>query len=1170
MRSASLHANVRRGRVSELSFTGANIDVSVSASQTGQARVSLRKGTYAGTAIRVATADLSFRTSTVTIRRMAINVLGGLIEGYGTIRKDGALNVSLAGTRIDLSELSKRLGYEQVTGQGNFRGSLTRQIKDPYLAVTFAVRNGRVRNIGYNVITGRLEAARGQLVFQDLAMHLPRGEIATAGRIVIRPGAPASLLLNLSARNIDLREALSVLGLEINASGLTTIDMDISGSLPNVQAAGTIVVRDAMLQGVSMDTVHAVLSYQGERILITAMSASRGQMTVTGQGTVMRSGLMEMSIAGNNLQLGIFNQVLSPYVHLEGPFDFSGQIRGDYRRPTVKGRISSSTLSVNQQAFGNFGADVAWNGRTITLSNVRLEQDNADYRVTLVTYTPSTSYLSLTVEASSVGIANMLAAATNSPIINLPKGENLRQFLATIPTPFTGTVDVSLSLRGPISGLSGTIFVTARDIHSGTSRLDTAGIELGVVASKFAAVDTALEGPEIRLRGNVLLSEERPVAVYLNVLDTKIPSLIALIENLPAISAYDAGRDVTRFVKGIENTNGLLNASIDLSNLEESPTGTISVSATSVSFRERQVGDVNANAHLRNGDVVLDEISIQPTQGQIALRGTIDREGEIALHGEVDSVQLSSVAPWFIGTDISGLVNASFAISGTFANPTVTGSIRGTDVRTDGTLVDSISAERIVISNGTLSFDRASVVADSAQFLISGSLPFMWTAPFVPRDKPLHLHAEALEADLSVLESLSQAVESASGPLVASVDIRGSLDSPILDGKVTVRNGRLKLYNLDNEIEDISMNAKFADSTMTIESFDGTSSLGGSLAGTGEISFGEPGGAGVSLFLMIDNMRIRMSETPMVENFELTVGGPLTVTGKLDSLAIRGQLVVSDANIRVPAEPVEVATLAPSLPMGPQLDVTLNIAHNVRIERGTLNAEVVGPVTVTGTVDRPIIAGTVQIVRGEISYIGRTLELVPGGAASFLFSGTTPPIVILEISARTQAFGISPLTGGITRYTLTLDISGPVGELAMDVRTSPPGLSDIEALSLLFSGTALDALLRGEPFQEVFQQQLGQVLLGLAVPGLFQPFTVGELTFVLVPNFDTPVQLSGSVNLTSRLVLSHSRAVTGIVRSELSSLSYVFSPRFAATIQFENVRGARQKTTYLIEYYTRF
>lgn len=1166
---ASLHANVRRGRISELSFTDANIDVSVSASQPGQARVSLRQGTYRGIAIRVATADLSFRTGAVTIRRMAINALGGLIEGYGTIRKDGALNVSLAGTSIDLSELSKRLGYEQATGQVNFQGSLTRQVKDPYLAVTFAVRNGSFRSIGYNDISGRLEAARRQLVFQDLAMRLPRGKIATAGRIVIRPGAPASLLLNLSARNIDVQEALSVLGLKINASGLMTIDMDISGSLPNVQAAGTIVVRDAMLKGVSMDTVQAVLSYQGERILIAAVSASRGQMTVIGQGIVMRSGLLEMSIAGKNLQLGIFNSMLSPYVHLEGPFDFSGQIRGNYRRPTVKGRITSSTLRVNQQAFGNFAADVAWNDRTIALSNVRLEQDNADYRITSVTYTPSTSYLSLTGEASSVGIANVLSAATNSPIMNLPKGEKLRQFLATIPTPLTGTADVSLSLRGPVSRLSGTIFLTARDIHSGTSSLTTAGIELSVVASKFAAMDTALEGPEIRLRGSVLLSEERPVAVSLNVSDTKIPSLIALIENLPAISAYEAGRDVTRFVRGIENTYGLLNASIDLSNLEESPTGTISVSATSVSFRERQVGDVNANAHLRKGDIVLDGISIQPTQGQITLRGTIDRKGQMVLDGEVDSVQLSSLAPWFVNTDISGLVNASVSISGTLANPTVTGSISATDVRTAGTAFSSISVGQIVISNGTISFDQASVVAENGRFAISGSLPFMWTAPFVPREQPLHVHAEALEADLSVLESLSQVVESASGPLVASVDIRGSLDSPILDGTVTVRNGRVKLYNLDNEIADISISAKFADSTMTIESFDGTSSLGGSLSGTGEISFGEPGGAGVSLFLMIDNMRIRMSETPVVENLELTVGGPLTVTGKLDSLAIRGQLVLSDANIRVPAEPVEVATLAPSPPMGPQLDVALDIAHNVRIQRGTLSAEVVGPVAVTGTVERPIIAGTVQIVRGEIGYIGRTLELLPGGVASFLFSATAPPVVILEISARTQAFGVSPLTGGITRYTITLDISGPIGELAMRVRTSPPGLSDMEALSLLFSGTALDALLRGEPFEEVFQQQLGQILLGLAVPGLFQPFTVGELTFVLVPNFDTPVQLSGSVNLTSRLVLSHSRTVTGIVRSELSSLSYVLSPRFAATIQFENVQGARQ-TTYLIQYYTWF
>lgn len=176
----------------------------------------------------------------------------------------------------------------------------------------------------------------------------------------------------------------------------------------------------------------------------------------------------------------------------------------------------------------------------------------------------------------------------------------------------------------------------------------------------------------------------------------------------------------------------------------------------------------------------------------------------------------------------------------------------------------------------------------------------------------------------------------------------------------------------------------------------------------------------------------------------------------------------------------------------------------------------------------------------------------------------------VNVAATTRVTTVSPFTGRITRYTVNLDIEGPIADLDVNVRSSPPGLSDVDVLRALFGGAALQALIRGTPPEQVFQEQVGQILLGFVVPGLFEPFEIEGVAFAIEPGFDVPLLATASTLLTDKITLSYSRSIVGPIPTDTFSLSYVLSRRLAFTVQFEGQDWAPRETTYLIEYFQRF
>jgi len=1126
----------------------------------------------AGTAIESASGNMEMRDRRVTVQRLLVNAVKGQITARGQVTFGGSFNLGLTARNVDVLTLLRPFAYSDFTGTADFDGTLTGTTKNPVLTAQVVARNGELRGIQYDTASGRLIATNTSLTLQDAVIRQAQTEIATTGTVVVERKVPPRFALQVRTHGVDLSQITAQLTIPLHARGVATANLRVEGTYPNLRISGEITAENGAVAGTAFDSARLQVETVAGRTVIREIFATRGASRLVGSGFVGPKGVIEINLAGENLDLSLLNEPLYPYAVLQGPVTFSARIRGTISRPTLTGSFQAASPIVNEQQFESFDAGIAWNGAMLMISDSRLAGQGTTWSLPLVTFTPATKAVELQGSVTAGSLARILAILKNSPLTGLPQGSKLREFLADSPTPFSGAIDGSISLAGPLDNINGEVSITASAVQMGSQIVDKVEILVVEQRSVPALREVAITSPGVSLAATTDFVNAKPSTVTATMKDTQIANLLAIIRSATFLKSLNYGRQVFDTAQWLKPPiAGSLNATASITNIQKELTGTLSLTGTEVMVSNQLIGDLTTSARFASGSVMVDQFQVAGPAGNASLSGTITTEGQVSLSGTVSQLSLAALRPFVHDNTFAGKGNLSFSVSGAMDNPTAQLAFNAANVVVSGVSFDSIAADRVAIADSRIASDRVQIAKNGGSAVLSGSAPFSLTPPIIPADQPIMLTADVTDESLAFVKSLTDAVEDASGVFTASINITGTIEKPIINGPISLVDGFLKPKGFANSVTGVTASARIVNSVLTLDSLEGTSSLGGTFTGSGNIAMTGLTNGQVSLLLNANAFRLGV----------VGIGGPggsaiFTTTGQLvvadtvRSPVVQGTLVVSDAKVVIPAELVPTSIALPALPISPQLAITLNLANNVVVQRGGLSAAVVGPVTLAGTLSNPIVSGTVQIGSGRLAYPTRTLNLRPGGTASFLFQPPSPAVISVDVEATTNLSAISPLTGIITRYSVALDITGPIGDLSIDVRTSPPGLSELEALAAIFGGGALESLLTGASLGSAFQEQLGQLLLGLALPGLFQPVEIGGISIGIEPGYEVPLQVSATAQLAGNLTLSYTRSVTGMSPVDVFTFAYTFSPQFALAIQFQGRNGVAQNSTTLVQYYRRF
>lgn len=458
-----------------------------------------------------------------------------------------------------------------------------------------------------------------------------------------------------------------------------------------------------------------------------------------------------------------------------------------------------------------------------------------------------------------------------------------------------------------------------------------------------------------------------------------------------------------------------------------------------------------------------------------------DKQGSV-IQADLTNVEIGSLAP-----DLRGQVTGRVSLQG--QGETLRGSAN-VDLRQ----LRSIDAPRGLAVDGALSAELSDNVlrlraqaqdGAAVQATADVSLPVEASAA------PLRL-AIARTRDMSgqiaiqgqiqpIWDLFLGGAQSLSGQVNGRATLAGTLNAPRLNGRLDLSQGAFRDSVTGLRLEAVTLAGRFDDSRAVIERFEATDGLKGMVTGGGDIGLRQ--GSGSTLRLELTRFRIIDNDIA-----EARANGQLTaVRGADGNIQLSGDLDIDDGQISpnlpgsngvVKMDVVEINRPGGDLVeteqrgRGPQIGLNLNLTgREIHVRGRGLNVELTANARVRGTITRPQLTGTANVVRGDYEFAGKRFVFDDRGSVTL---STDPARIRLNLEAVREDPAL----------TAVIKITGTAAEPKIAL-TSTPALPQDEILSQVLFGRSAAQL---SPFEAA---QLASAVASLAGGGGFD--VIGNL-----------------------------------------------------------------------------
>ncbi len=400
--------------------------------------------------------------------------------------------------------------------------------------------------------------------------------------------------------------------------------------------------------------------------------------------------------------------------------------------------------------------------------------------------------------------------------------------------------------------------------------------------------------------------------------------------------------------------------------------------------------------------------------------------------------------PWAFVAGLSGaggILNGEMVFAGTLADPLVFGTFALANGKVSGVKFGEATGE-VSFGNDRMRFE-AQVAPNKDEVLeLSGSLPFADTGDIHLRARSegialrTRLNAgdektklagikrlEGLELN-TVLNAFFDATEGISGVLSLDLDARGRFDQPDIRGVIEMRDGALRLLDLNRSYAPVSGRAVVGDGKIQIDSL----AVGPSANLSGDVTL-----AGFWPSRWNLSARFREFEPVAWPELQFATDGSLHFSGTLQHPKIEGELRMKQAEIRLAqlleTPPRETSDFLKAL----DLHLQLSAERQVWVRDPTFDVEIAGDVDVIKDRDGLRVYGTMtsrrgnyilqnrrlRITQGEIRFQGR-----PGGNPDLDIRAETRVRAVITEGAEAEPVDVVVTVGGTLTHPQVLVASG--------------------------------------------------------------------------------------------------------------------------------------------------
>lgn len=459
-------------------------------------------------------------------------------------------------------------------------------------------------------------------------------------------------------------------------------------------------------------------------------------------------------------------------------------------------------------------------------------------------------------------------------------------------------------------------------------------------------------------------------------------------------------------------------------------------------------------------------LALRIDAGTIAGSGSLEGE-RIAADIRIDALPLDLVGTVLPRQRVAGRLSGTLRANGTIRSPdaraamTVAGLkvAEGRNVPPLGVMLSATWRGQQVDAEGRIDGPGG------ADLSFSATAPLALQAePFairVPEDAPLRARLRGEGALESWAQALPLGEDRLSGRFSVDLAVSGTPARPEAGGRLSVANGRYANFQTGTVLSDLALLIEGQGQRWIVRTLSARDDGDGRLSGSGSIDLAAAGGPSADLGIDMRGFRaLRRDDVSLVAE------GTARALGALDALAITGdiRIVRGEVNVaeRLPPSVVQLDPIiinsetgavisrpdAPSDGGGVTLAVRVTAPGRVFVRGRGLDSEWRGDLSITGTAAAPAIAGTLEVVRGQLSFLGKRFVLSRG---TIRFDGGTSIDPQLDILAEHRAADI------VAQVAITGTPSNPVLTL-----TSQPELPQDEILARVLFGRSVTEMTPGQ------------------------------------------------------------------------------------------------------------
>ena len=518
--------------------------------------------------------------------------------------------------------------------------------------------------------------------------------------------------------------------------------------------------------------------------------------------------------------------------------------------------------------------------------------------------------------------------------------------------------------------------------------------------------------------------------------------------------------------------------------------------------------------------IVVRELSMRGNEGLVDIESDYGYDTTIDLHVVTNDFDF---ATWTrdLGLDsaVTGRLSMDGRMTGKLTNPTIilTGGVNDLMYKDDS--LGNLTSE-LRFADSLLTFHDFRLSYRGYDIFADGSYPLVMNLDsglvYVP-EKPMKFNLRSSGTDLGLVSSFNEDVEDFTGDFDLNLDVYGTPNQPQSRGTFNLKNGRLKVYQMANPIEDIEAQVSSNDKQIIVEWVEGnvrhkrkklvgSSVRSGSVRAAGEINI-------ISKDVFDYSLAVVGYDVP----FQYELGD---IYGRADfDLAIRGAnppLISGDVTV-FQAEYLDefdddqtlaAIEAADTLALW-DYDINLELLPaSVSVKNSDMNMVVDGKLRVLRHDARDNYLGTLNIVRGSI-YVGDLNFRIQEG--SYLsFDNIEKPDPQLFINANWKVRNMAGDISGAAYSDVPIQIRGTITQPTLGAAAgsdySDEDVATLFVINQSASGQGTSQV--GSDFQDRITQAATGILSGRA--GQLLGRTFGLETFEIEPVYGEKNKIQGA------------------------------------------------------------